>query len=188
MCTYKVSVNRCGCICKRINFYLSMLTGCQFVCMCMIVKTCNICVSMREYVCTCSCVHVYKCVCYICVSECKGEIYMCFLEHGATKQAHPFDMLSWISLGTSSWSLGAMLWLQISEHNGISVQFCESHPVAAREAGNAHWDCYDNELWLSPGEKGRDVEDKEELGGGKEHNCFTHWGLHTKPHLPEIQN
>lgn len=105
------------------------------------------------------------------------------------KQVHPFDMLSRISLGSSSWGLAVHVVAPISEHKGISVQLRESHPEAAREEANAHCERYGNELWLSPGEEGRNVEDQEELGGGKEHPlCFNHRGLDTRPYLPEIQN
>lgn len=87
----------------------------------MIVKTHNVCMNMYVHV------HVYMCmnVCLsICVSECKGGIYMDFWGHGATKQAHPFDVHCYHE---SVWPPAlevwlAMLWLQISEPQGISVQ------------------------------------------------------------------
>lgn len=61
---------------------------------------------------------------YICVSECNGRIYMCFLGHGVTKQMHPFDMnccheLVWAP-AFEVWL--SMLWLQVSEHKDISVK------------------------------------------------------------------
>jgi hypothetical protein len=134
------------CVCVWLSKHIMYVWICMymFMCTCVWMSVClSVCLSVREgYTWTFGGMELQS----------KHILLMCIAI--MSQSGHQLLKSGWPCCGSRS--LNPRVFLYSAE--GVFLWQPEKGVI------DAHGECYGNELWLSPGEEGWDVEDKEELG------------------------